>query len=154
MGSGIFLKKRSDFGGVWSFPMIEGSDSSRADKYNVFMECYSSLTRRFNIPTDYLEWIVTNVDSRPDVVELVKRYLGVPRDIFSVCAQTVANVYAEASKMDVTSLSKENALRYQQTMDVTRRMQAILDSDAGKGSPQAQEALRALRAQLAVIGKR
>jgi hypothetical protein len=82
-----------------------------------------------DVPIDYLHWVITQVDSRPDVVELVKKFLGVPRDIFSVCAQTVANVYAEASKMDVTTLSKEDALRYQQTMDVTRRMQAVLDND-------------------------
>jgi hypothetical protein len=32
-----------------------------------------------SIPTYYLEWIVTNVTSRPDVVELVTRYLSQPQ---------------------------------------------------------------------------
>ena len=110
---------------------------------------FRSVAPRFFRIDYYLHWVITNVDSRPDVVELVKKFLGIPRDIFSVCAQTVANFYAEASKMDVTTLSKEDALRYQQTMDVTRRMQAVLDNDKGKGSPRAQEALRALMASWA-----
>jgi hypothetical protein len=101
-----------------------------------------------DVPCDYLEWVISNVESRPDVVELLKKFLGVPKDILAVCAQTISDVYAEASKMDVTLFSKEDALQYQHSMDATRRMQAVLDNDKGKGSPQAKEALRALRALL------
>jgi hypothetical protein len=124
------------------------SSSTDPATYTLKFGCHKGVALK-DVPIDYLHWVITQVDSRPDVVELVKKFLGVPRDIFFVCAQTVANVYAEASKMDVTTLSKEDALRYQQTMDVTRRMQAVLDNDKGKGSPRAQEALRALMASWA-----
>jgi hypothetical protein len=37
-----------------------------------------------NVPPDYLEWIITSVTNRPDVVNVVKRYLNVPEEAPSV----------------------------------------------------------------------
>jgi hypothetical protein len=54
--------------------------------------------------------------------------------------------YAKARLIDVLKLSSGNQYHFRMWMDHTRRMQAVLDADAGKGSPQALQALRALMA--------
>ena len=47
---------------------------------------------------------------------------------------------------DVLDLTYVQQLQYEHWMNICRRMQAVIDKDGGKGSPQALDALRALRA--------
>jgi hypothetical protein len=126
-----------------------------------------------NVPTQYLEWVVSNVNSRPDVVALVKRYLqkasknppapkvarsaegakavvgGGPSPSFiDQCSCWIYRLYQRAADIDVTQLSEEEFLVYQYWMDTARKMQTIIDQDGGKDSPEAQVALRALQALL------
>lgn len=37
-------------------------------------------TRIQDIPVEYLNWFIVNVTSRPDIVELMKRYLNFPQE--------------------------------------------------------------------------
>jgi hypothetical protein len=117
----------------------------------------------FNSPVE--NWMVANVTSRADVVELVLKFLNTcasapaqsadqgkrEGSLLEECSRMISIVYRKAADIDVLNLSPENRLKYQLCMDTCRMMQSIIDQDNGEGSPQAQRACQALKASL--LGK-
>ncbi|SRR6266436_5099840 len=70
------------------------------------------------------------------------------------CSRLVSAFYKKAAQIDVLKLNTVNQIKYRYWMDISRRMQAVIDQDRGKGSVQALVSLRALRASLTMPSER
>jgi hypothetical protein len=71
-----------------------------------------------------------------------------PLNIFQECSRLVKLIYSNSPEVDVTQLSTVEFIRYRFWMDTARKMQAVVDKDAGKNSPHARAVLWTLRASL------